>query len=113
MRFHYAVLYTFMCEYKLPTKSLRIFKISGQEGRAGTEQSFAAYPLEGITKMEAQTVKDIIIYQQIAKQSENVEEETSRGFSLDVGLGASEGVGGRLSRGIVEGSESAAVFLSL
>lgn len=55
MRFHYAVLYTFMCEYKLPTKSLRIFKISGHEGRAGTEQSFATYPLEGITKMKAQT----------------------------------------------------------
>lgn len=63
--------------------------------------------------MKAQTVKDIIIYQQIAKQSENVEEEASRGFSLDVGLGALEGVGGRLSRGIMEGSESAAVFLSL
>lgn len=58
MRFHYAVLYTFICVYKLPTKSLRIFKISGQEGRAGTEQSFATYPLEVITKMKAQTVKD-------------------------------------------------------
>lgn len=39
-----------------------------------------------------------------------MEEETSRGFSLDVGLGALEGVGGRLFRGIMEGSESAAVF---